>query len=256
MIKTVLIAGGCALASAVLTYSLTKSLPIKREKKEETIYVPKFTSVENEEELFKLMTENAFALLVSTNHVSERTHTTLLPVAVDKKNRKLLGHVAKYNPHANVMTESENNYDWKHIVIFFGPHCYISPTFYSNWHSTKFSVPTWNYVTLQSYVDNVKILEGDSKYAVVKNLSDVYENKLGRDLKYDAEVLDRSEMDKMLKGIVAFELGIEKLVGKFKLSQNKSVEDRESVIFNLKLLGGEMNTRVAGLMQNSLVSDQ
>ncbi len=232
---------GCSVASAALTWWFVSK---KSNRKKPIIYVPKYFASDEEQSL-KVMEENAFATLVSVNYELNQMHTTLLPFVIDRKNKTLRGHVARYNQHANALSES----GWQHLVIFNGPHCYISPTWYANWQPSGPEVPTWNYATVHCTIGATTILDGQDKYNLVKELSDIYENKAGSPIKFNLDDSVREEVDKQLKAIVAFELGIEQINGKFKMSQNRTEETRLSAIKHLNQKGGDMNTRVAAIMQ-------
>lgn len=112
------------------------------------------------------------------------------------------------------------------LVIFQGPHAYITPT----WYSTHPSVPTWNYAVVHAYgrpaiIEDLTVLEG-----MVTAL--VEQHETGHDpawvMAYPADY-----MEKMLKGIVGFELEITRLEGKYKLSQNRSEADQAQMMTGL-----------------------
>ena len=106
------------------------------------MHTPSFFKEENPEKLLNIMQENAFATLITTDENGLPVATPIpFIIKKDKKGIKLQAHFAKSNPQ------------WKHLqsekqvlVIFSGPHCYISPTGYK-----KQGVPTWNYVTVHAY---------------------------------------------------------------------------------------------------------
>jgi transcriptional regulator len=102
------------------------------------MYLPLAFKLDEPELIRRFIEENSFGILVSSVDGSsiEETHTHLL---LSEDGNRLLGHIARANDHWKAW---EKNASVK--VIFHGPHCYVSPTFYKSDHS----VPTWNYTTV------------------------------------------------------------------------------------------------------------
>jgi transcriptional regulator len=133
---------------------------------------------------------------------------------------QLLGHMARANPQ------------WQHIegqqvlVIFTEPHAYISPSLYEKVQN----VPTWNYVAVHAY-GKAKLIQDDAAaLALLEKQIHVFESG------YAAQWSGLSDDYKkaMVKGIVAFEIEVERLEFKRKLSQNKSDRDRQTVKAHLE----------------------
>jgi len=126
-------------------------------------------------------------------------------------------------------------------VIFHGPHAYISPSLYE----TRESVPTWNYAAVHAY----------GKGRVLKDRVEA-ENLLA-DLiaQFDASyyqqwlTLNEEYRDQMLRRIVAFELEATRVETKFKLSQNRTVNEQESIVQALARSPDSAVTGVAALMR-------
>lgn len=181
------------------------------------MYIPKHFAENDEEKLLKFMREFSFATLItSKDDIPFATH---LPFIIEKRNDKiyLLAHLAKANPQWKQFENQKNV-----LVIFHQPHAYISPMLYEE----KQNVPTWNYVAVHAYgeiktfpqVENLKLLEKqveifDPQYFELnwQELSKEYKNNLA-------------------KGVVAFEIEVNDLQGKKKLSQNKRGKDSQNVI--------------------------
>jgi len=109
------------------------------------------------------------------------------------------------------------------LVIFQGPHTYISPS----WYETQPSVPTWNYVVAHAY-GVPQLIEDEARvWAILKELVAKHEEGFAKPWRMDNP---DDYLRKMMRGIVAFEIPITRLEGKFKLSQNRSVRDQSRVV--------------------------
>lgn len=128
------------------------------------------------------------------------THTETPPT--------LLGHVARGNPHGRYLQASPQA-----LVTFMGPQAYLSPQVYPD--LTR--VPTWNYLAVHARVE-VRFLEGDAaKDALLKQLIGDHEPAYADQWRS----LDSAYQEKMLHGIVAFEMQITDLQCKIKLNQHR-----------------------------------
>ncbi len=131
------------------------------------------------------------------------------------------------------------------LVIFQGPHTYVSPS----WYTVQPSVPTWNYAAVHAY-GIPRLIEDEAElYAALQLLVETYEAPR-------SQPWTLSEPDdflrKMMKAIVGFSIPISRLEGKYKLSQNRSPEDQEHVVQQLALQGEPLDVGVADLMQPRL----
>jgi len=204
------------------------------------MFTPSSFKEENSETLLKIIQENAFATIVTTDEHGAPIATPL-PFLIKKSSNdiKLQAHFAKANPQ------------WKHLesntkvlVIFNGPHCYISPSWYK-----KPGVPTWNYVTVHAY-GSAKLFESNQQTAeLIEELTDKYEQ--GQEDPWKAE---NNYPDKMLNAIVGFEIVVQELQGKVKIGQNKSGEDLEGVAKALGKSSSEQELAIASLIKNHLKS--
>lgn len=178
------------------------------------IYVPGHARV-SEDIAFELMAAHPFATLIS---VREREpFVTLMPVVVDSEARNLRGHVAAANPHAKLIDGQTPM-----TIIFHGPHAYISPEWYG--HP---AVPTWNYLVVEAVGTPLRAERAES-LAVVRELTDVFE---GEATAFRAE---DAEQERILPGIVAFTMPIDRLTAKAKVSRNRTIDERLGVIAGLK----------------------
>jgi transcriptional regulator len=143
----------------------------------------------------------------------------------------LRAHVAIRNPQLGV---------FQSLVIFQGPHCYISPSWYAN----PENVPTWNYTVVHAY-GVPRVLDRATVGAFLKDLVGKHEQSLGQPWDFDPK---DAWIQKLLPEIAAFEIRIERLQGKFKLNQNRTPADREAVIEKLSGSEDPLQRAIARLM--------
>jgi len=154
---------------------------------------------------------------------------------------KLIGHVARSNPLWQLPPEQSV------LVIFQGPSAYISP----NWYATKPDggrvVPTWNYAVVHASCTLHAIHDPQQILQIVTRLTDKHE----RSQAHPWRVSDAPSafLEKMVGGIVGIELGIDSLHGKWKLSQNQPVQNRQSVVEGLLVEGSDAHTQMATLVR-------
>lgn len=190
------------------------------------------------DEITGFITDNSFAVLISTN--DGLINATHIPVLY-KKEGDALGnlycHIAKANPQWKNMEKEV-------LVIFPGPHCYVS----SSWYETDQSVPTWNYLVVHAY-GNIRILKDKKeKTKIVSELTEFFE---GNESKYSIKNLNENYFEGLLKGIVAFKIEITRLEGKKKLSQNHSQERQRRVIEMLDTLDDRNASVISELMKKN-----
>jgi transcriptional regulator len=198
------------------------------------MYVPDANAFREPGVLHGWMQRHAFALLVTARDSAfEATH---LPLWLDPgrgPHGTLFGHVARANPHWRSFDGAT-----RALAIFSGPHAYVSPRWY-----VKPGVPTWNYVAVHAEGVPRVVADPEAVRALLVRLTDTHDGPGG----FDAVPEDL--VARLSKAIVAFELPIEKLVGKQKLSQNKSVEDRAGVVAGLRASGGPEALALAVLVE-------
>ena len=114
------------------------------------------------------------------------------------------------------------------MTVFSGPHAYISPSLYAQ---PEISVPTWNYTAVHVYGKPVIINEPREVAELLLRMVSVYESDRQNPWTFDA---DADYIQNMMRGIVAFKIPLERMEGKFKLSQNRPIGDRGRVMWSLK----------------------
>jgi transcriptional regulator len=184
------------------------------------MYSPKFNLVYDRGILLEAMRAYSFATLFGPAGVeapgSSFTATHLPLVVKDDGEHSLLeGHFAKANSHWKLLVGNET------LVVFAGPHSYVSPTL----STEPLSVPTWNYIAIHAY-GTLALVEDDSgKEALLEGLIAAHEPAY---LERWHE-LPGGFRRTMLAGIMGFRIPIARIEGKFKLSQNRSAEERRNV---------------------------
>ena len=184
------------------------------------MYSPKFNQLSDRGTLLEAMRAYSFAALIGPP-CSEPPQTPLvathLPLIVhDEGPHGLLeGHFAKANKHWQSLAGHET------LAIFLGPHSYVSPANYTE----PLSVPTWNYIAIHAY-GTLELIEDDTaKDALLKRLIALHEPAYADKWLAMPEGFRRT----MLAGIVGFRIPIARVEGKFKLSQNRSAEERRNI---------------------------
>jgi transcriptional regulator len=179
------------------------------------MYIPDAFAVADEATLADFIAANGFAALVTTG--PDGPVASHVPVVYERERKVLELHVAAANPHARV-ADGE-----RALAIFAGPHGYVSPS----WYATHPAVPTWNYAAVHVSGRMARITRPERLRALLAKLVAAYEPR-GSSWKMGA--LSAEYMAKMLAGIVGFEIAVERIEGKFKLSQNRDAADRRRVI--------------------------
>lgn len=203
------------------------------------MYIPKHFIVEDEEILFDFIEKNSFGILFSTNQ--NGPVATHLPFILDRTNGYLFGHFARPN------TQWKDIINQEVLAVFHGPHSYIS----SSWYETNMSVPTWNYVALHVY-GHIELME--EKEELLKVLKDMVKKYDEPNSPYHIDDSNQELIEGLMNGIVGFKLKINRLEGKWKLSQNHSKERQERVIKELEKSSNDNAQGIAKLMKGNLKS--
>lgn len=200
------------------------------------MYIPKHFNIDNEEVLYDFIERNSFATLFS-QHNGE-PYATHLPLLLNKEEGFLYGHFARPNEQWKDITNQNV------LVIFQGPHCYISPS----WYETNQAVPTWNYVAIHVY-GKLEIVEDEKE--VFESLLDMVNKYEHPDSSYHLKDADTNFIKGMSKGIVGFKININKIEGKAKLSQNHPVARQELIIKQLENSADQNDIHIGKLMKKN-----
>jgi transcriptional regulator len=175
----------------------------------------------------------------------EASHVPIMLDALDGAFGSLHGHIARANPQWR-----RHSATVPALAIFPGPEAYVSPSWYASKAETGKVVPTWNYVavhaggTIEFYDDRARLL------ALVAKLTDLHEGR--RTEPWAVSDAPADYIEKQLQGIVGFKLVIARLEGKWKVSQNRSMADRQGVIAGLGREGDAAERTLADVMLKML----
>jgi transcriptional regulator len=199
------------------------------------MYIPKSFSEDDPVILYSLMERYSFATLVTS--ADRQLIASHLPFILDAERGVLKAHLAR----ANNQWQSFAN-DQEVLVIFQGPHAYVTPSWYEPDSS---NVPTWNYAAVHAYglphiIDNP--LEVYGMLCELVNF-----NEAGFEKPWQLE--DYSVYEQRLLAVVAFEIEITRLEGKYKLSQNRNESDQRHVAEGLSSSASPLEVATGELMR-------
>ena len=187
------------------------------------MYTPRAFALDDLPEIQQLIQHTRLAQLVTVGENGlQASHLPLLLNPDEGPNGTLYGHLAKANPQ---WRELQNG--GEALVIFAGADAYISPAFYPAKAEHGKVVPTWNYIAVHAYGTPAVFSDAERLLKVVTALTDRHES--GRAQPWRVSDAPADYIDGMLKAIVGFALPIKRLVGKRKLSQNRSAADMAGV---------------------------
>jgi len=207
-----------------------------RKGRKKRVYIPEHFRVRDHAAALAFLSANPFAILVS--NADDGPFATHLPLVIRESGDQIIlrGHVAKANPHWRYLDQQAQC-----LVIFHGPHAYISPKNYTS----REVVPTWNYGTVHAYGKARILTEPDELSGVLRELIPMFDPSYAEQW----SSLSESYRERMLSHIVGFEIGVTKLEAKFKLSQNRSRDEQENVIASLEATSDTAISGTARLMR-------
>ncbi len=184
------------------------------------MYTPKLNNVSDRAVLLEAMRDNSFAILfgpLGATDTPPAHFATHLPLVVkDEGEHGLIeGHFATANQHWQALAGRET------LVVFSGPHSYVSPTLYTE----PLSVPTWNYIAIHAYGTLSLVEDQPGKEALLTGLISANEPGYLDSWHNLPDGFRRT----MLAGITGFRIPIARIEGKFKVSQNRNPEERRNV---------------------------
>ena len=192
------------------------------------MYQPAHFRVEDAGVMHAFIRAHPLGLLISTDEGGPVAD--LIPFLLDAESGKrgcLRAHMARTNPHWRLLVEMK-----KALVVFQAQGHYISPSWYPTKAETGKVVPTWNYVMVQ--VSGHVSVHEDAGW-LRRQVEDLTrEHEYGRDPGWEVRHAPEDFIAAQLRGIVGFEIGIERMDGKFKLSQNRPAVDRPAIVTALE----------------------
>lgn len=184
------------------------------------MYVPAHFDEPRLEELQRLIAEHPLGVLVT--HGEGGLDADHLPFELDPAagaHGTLRAHVARANPLWKQLESGAQV-----LVVFRAEHAYLSPSWYPSKREFHKQVPTWNYRVVHAHGEIT--VRDDERFVrgLVARLTRKHEASQPAPWKMGDAPTDY--IDAMLKAIVGVEVEISRLVGKFKLSQNREFRDR------------------------------
>jgi transcriptional regulator len=202
------------------------------------MYSPPYNQLENRAEVLAFMRANSFVLLVTGT--GGTLHGSHLPAMVQERDGGLVldMHMARNNP------QWREFFDEEVMVVFPGPHAYVSP----RWYEEQERVPTWNYAAVHAYGVPKVIADKEAKRESQRRLVAALDPQWLP--KFDA--LSAKYVEGMLEGIVNFEVAVTRLETRWKLSQNRSRGEQERIAAELEKSGDSAERALAALTRRHL----
>ena len=182
------------------------------------MYLPKHFEQQDPAELTRLMREHPLATLVSWQDGAPTADH--VPLEYNAATQTLRGHVARANPLWKLAGQPV-------LAVFTGPQAYVTPSWYPSKAQTHKVVPTWNYDVVHAHGVLKAVEEAPWLHALVSGLTGHHES--ARPAPWAVADAPDDYVQQMLRAIVGIEIPVDRLVGKWKISQNRSAEDRDGV---------------------------
>jgi transcriptional regulator len=201
------------------------------------MYMPKHFASEDLAIANEVIDQNAFAIFLTRGDDMGISHIPIIRMDDGSQFGKLIGHVAKPNPQG-----SHFDGNLAATAIFSGPHAYVSPS----WYTTPEMVPTWNYAAIHAHGKPSTVEDMSAVRAIMDELVSRFESdETGN---WSTAQLSEKRMIGQMKGVVTFEMPIERLEIKLKMSQNRSAADADGVITALSASTRETDRATAQMM--------
>ncbi len=196
------------------------------------MYLPSHFEETRDAVMHAVLRDHPLGLLVTRE--ADEPFADSIPFLIDAArgpHGTLIAHVARANPLW------KRAHDQRVLAVFQGPQAYVSPSAYPSKAEHGKVVPTWNYVMVQARGTLRAIEDARELHGIVSRLTDTHESR--RAAPWAVSDAPADYVEKMLGAIVAIEIPIEALAGKWKVSQNRSAADRAGVVRTLAAEGGE-----------------
>ena len=202
--------------------------------------LPYFTE-QDKNTVISFMKANPFAVVTGAG--SEFPVASHLPLHFENREEKifLTGHLMRNTDHHKAF--EKNNHV---LVIFNGPHCFVS----AEWYKNPASGSTWNYMTVHAK-GKISFLDEAGTRKAVNDITDKY---VGKDKVASFDRLTDDYINSMVKAIVGFEIEVLSFDNVFKLSQNRDIEERRHIIQKLRERGDMKSMAVAEEMEKKLTN--
>jgi transcriptional regulator len=210
------------------------------------MYIPRHNAENRIPVMHALMVSAPFATLVTLG--SSGLFASHIPMVLEHDGSPfgtLRAHISRANTQwRDLLTNVDA------LAIFAGPHHYISPNWYPETREHGKEVPTWNYVVVHAYGPLKVIQDKDWLRKNVQRLTDIHEAASPTPWKVNHAPAEF--IDSLLHGIVGLEVPIQRLEGKWKVSQNRTERERNGVIDGLRQLDTPESLAMKALVEERL----
>ncbi len=208
------------------------------------MYLPPHFTQTDTEEIKAFIDAHPFATVITL--VNGEMWPTQIPL-FRQGDDTLIGHVAR----ANEMWRHDTTQDA--LIIFSGPDTYITPNWYETKRQTHKAVPTWNYASVNIWAEMTLHDDARWKRMAVGKLTNIHERASAEPWKMGDAPQDY--LEEQLDHIVGVEFMIKRLEAKWKLNQNRTIEDREGVIAGLTARDRDADAAITSMMHTTLDND-
>lgn len=204
------------------------------------MYIPDLYAETDKAQIYDFIRNNGFGILFSHNGPGPvASHLPLVLLEDPEGQDTIIGHMARANEQWKQADRSDV------LIVFHGPHAYVSPT----WYQEEDVVPTWNYAVVHVYGTFETVQDRAETVDIVRKIVDYYESFEPRAWTTD---FDSPYNKKMIKGVVAFKIKVDRVEGKWKMGQNRPAYLRRRAIEELQTRPGENEQAIAQLMDAAL----
>ena len=200
------------------------------------MYNPESFKESDPERIAAFVARHSFGMLITiSDGVPTVSHLPLIFDPAPQGGGKLSGHMARVNSQWQHLSTGEDV-----LVVFSGPHAYVSPSWY-----TQSGVPTWNYTVVHMRGKPRIINDTHALEVLLDRQTRVYEESKADPWRPDFKI---EPFSRLTEKIVGFEIVVDDIEAKFKLSQNRPAADQRGVIEQFKTSGREVEAELAGMM--------
>jgi len=212
------------------------------------MYIPSSFCETDLEVIHDLMRSHPLGLLVT--HGASGLMASPIPFLIyskDGENGTLRAHMARANPHWKYLSDSVDC-----LVVFQGAEGYVTPSWYRSKSNTHKVVPTWNYATVHAW--GKPLIVEDTGW-LKRQLCDLTKSQEElRSLPWDVSDAPSDYIATQMKSIIGIEIPIDRIEGKWKMSQNKDESDRTGVVNGMRSESdAHKNFQVAELVERGLM---
>ena len=212
-----------------------------------SVYVPAAFGAMLDAEVVHMLGSAEMQLACMVTATPRGVFVSALPWMLRRESMTLEAHIARQNPHHAALREFPH---CPSMVLFLGPHCYISPNYYHP-QGQRNAVPTWDYMmvkfsgvcSLTEEEDTLQILEDLSRH----NEEQVKAAVPGHEV-WEMNKLSGNSLQRMLNSIQGLRLSIQDVVVKRKLTQNRGLLDMECTAQHLQAMEAHSRTPVSGVL--------